>query len=117
MQQRRYSEAFKRTVIEAIDQEGLGWEEACRRYDIRKSVTVARWYQTYGRNRKVSQTLWIAMADERSELTRLKEENKQLREALVQKELEILRYRAEKAYLAGETPRSIKKKGHTPSSR
>ena len=51
MHQRRYSEAFKRTVIEAIDQEGLGLEEACRRYDIRAAATVARWYQTYGRNR------------------------------------------------------------------
>ena len=117
MQQRRYSEAFKRTVIEAIDQEGLGLEEACRRYDIRAAATVAVWYRRYGRNKKVSQAVWVAMADERSELTRLKEENKQLREALVQKELEILRYRAEKAYLAGKTPRSIKKKGHTPSSR
>ena len=117
MHQRRYSEAFKRTVIEAIDQEGLGLEEACRRYDIRAAATVARWYQTYGRNKKVSQTVWVAMADERSELTRLKEENKQLREAIVEKELEILRYRAEMALMAGETPESLKKKGIRPSSR
>jgi transposase-like protein len=116
MEPRRYSETFKRTVIEAIDRGELTRSEAEKKYDIGGSCTVPRWYKEYGKRHLIKEQVWIAMADERSHIKKLESENAQLRKALVNKELRILQLEAEKELLEERSGKVIKKKTDSGSS-
>jgi transposase-like protein len=115
MEQRRYSETFKRTVIEAIDRGEVTRNEAAKKYDIGGSTTLKRWYKQYGKRQIIKESVWIAMADERTYIKKLESENGQLRKALVNQELKILQLEAEKSLLEDRSGAIIKKKTVTGS--
>jgi len=77
--QYRYSNCFKLTVVEAIEKEGLGIEEARRRYGIGGADTIQRWIRKFGKNKLLNKVVKVSTVEERDELTRLREENKQLK--------------------------------------
>jgi len=77
--QYRYSNCFKLTVVEAIEKEGLGIEEARRRYGVGGGSTIQRWIRKFGKNELLNKVVKVSTVEERDELSRLREENKQLK--------------------------------------
>jgi Transposase and inactivated derivatives len=77
--QYRYSNCFKLTVVAAIEKEGLSIEEARRRYGIGGGSTIQRWIRKFGKNELLNKVVKVSTVEERDELTRLREENKQLK--------------------------------------
>jgi len=77
--QYRYSNCFKRSVVESIEKEGLGIEEARRRYGIAGKATIQCWIRKFGKNELLNKVVIVSTVEERDELSRLREENKQLK--------------------------------------
>ena len=77
--QYRYSNCFKLSVVEAIEKEGLSIEGARRRYGIGGADTIQRWIRKFGKNKLLNKVVNVSTVEERDELTRLREENKQLK--------------------------------------
>lgn len=77
----RYSDCFKRSVVEEIEQAGLSIGEARRRWDIRGGSTIQKWLVRYGKNHLLNKVLRVETKEERDELTRLRQENKALKQA------------------------------------
>ena len=75
----RYSNCFKRSVVLAIEQEGLSFEEARRRYGIRGGTMIQSWIRQFGKNELLSKVVTVSTVEERDELSRLREENKRLK--------------------------------------
>jgi len=82
MQQKRYSEAFKRYVCEEI--KNCKWSSTCEAasaYNIR-NTTVARWLDDLGYAHIRQRTIHVSTPTEVSELAKLKAEIKQLKAQL-----------------------------------
>ena len=79
----RYSEAFKAQVVGEIESGRLAscWA-AAQRYGICGTATVYRWVRKYGRNHLLGKVVRVETVNERDELKRLKQRNREL-EALV----------------------------------
>jgi transposase-like protein len=75
----RYSNCFKRSVVEAIEKEGLSIEESRRRWDIRGGATVQQWLRQYGKNHLLNKVIMVQTIKERDELIRLRKELKELK--------------------------------------
>jgi len=75
----RYSNCFKRTVVEAIEKEGISLESARLRYGIGGSVTIQKWIRKFGKNELLNKVVTVSTLEERDELSRLREEVKQLK--------------------------------------
>jgi Transposase and inactivated derivatives len=75
----RYSNCFKRTVVESIEKEGLGIEEARHRYGIAGTNTIQLWIREFGKNELLNKVVRVSTVEERDELSRLREENKRLK--------------------------------------
>ena len=79
----RYSEAFKRQVIEELENGRFSSPfEVSRIYGIRGGSTVSRWVQQYGKAHLLRKVVRVEKTGEVSELKRQKERIRQL-EALV----------------------------------
>lgn len=79
----RYSEAFKRTVVAGLESGRLrSVEEARRRYGIRGAETVRKWLKKYGRNDLLAKVVRVETVDERDELKRLRDQVRELEQAL-----------------------------------
>lgn len=46
----RYSTCFKRKVVKEIEEEGLSYKAASRRFGIKGDRTVSNWVREYGKN-------------------------------------------------------------------
>ena len=46
----RYSDCFKRSVIEEIEKNGLSIEDCRRKYVIGGATTIQKWLKMYGKN-------------------------------------------------------------------
>ena len=46
----RYSDCFKRAVIEEIEKKGLSIEACRRKYSIGGATTIQKWLKKYGKN-------------------------------------------------------------------
>ena len=80
---RRYSEAFKLQVIEAIESGKYeNCHEAALTYGIKGDSTVYNWVRKYGRNHLIGKVIRVETPDERREIKRLKEENKKLKNSV-----------------------------------
>jgi transposase-like protein len=80
--QYRYSEAFKQQVVDLIESRGYSITEAKQQYDIGSYHTIYYWLRKYGRDNRSRKVVRVETLDEKSELIRLKEENKLLKETL-----------------------------------
>lgn len=100
---RRYSEALKLQVVKELDEGCLTVREAMEFYDIPWRRTVNRWQQRYGKERVNTKVVRVLM---KSEQERIRE----LEKALVKKDLENIKLRAELEVLHEDYGEDIKKK-------
>ena len=75
----RYSNCFKRTVVESIEKEGLSIESVRLRYGIGGRSTIQSWIRKFGKNELLNKVVTVSTLEDRDELSRLREENKQLK--------------------------------------
>lgn len=77
----RYSTCFKQKVVKEIEEEGLSYQQASLRYNIKGGQTVQNWIKKYGKNHLLNKIIRVEMKGEKDELKRLKDELKRFKEA------------------------------------
>lgn len=77
----RYSNCFKQKVVREIEEEGLSYMSAARRYGIKGSSTVWRWVHKYGKSHLINKVIRVEMKGEKDEIKRLEEELRRIKEA------------------------------------
>jgi len=87
--QLRYSEEFKRMVVEEIESGVMNVTQACRFYGINGAVSIYKWINQYGMNEQKGKKVMIMTHKEEHELVSLRKEN-----ALLKKALEDAEFRA-----------------------
>ena len=110
----RYSEAFKRQVVEELGRgKHISLHKARKAYDIRGTETVKRWVRKYGREDLLPKRIRI---ETMKEIDELKEARKQIRELKAAVSDAHIDFCLEKAYLEiacerlGEEREGFKKK-------
>ena len=108
----RYSDCFKRSVIEEIEKNGLSIEECRRKYAIGGATTIQKWLKMYGKNHLLNKMVRVETIDEIQEIKALKKEIKALKEAYAEMTIEKKVYETYLQVYGEETGRSeeIKKK-------
>ena len=110
----RYSESFKIEVIKELESGKFSSiSEASRHYDIAGSMTVSKWLSKYGRNQLLPKAIRVEKPDEQDRFNKLKQENKQLKEALADTHMQSLLNEAffeELCEQVGVDPEDFKKK-------
>jgi len=77
----RYSDCFKRKVVEEISH-GSSISDVRLRYGIRGNATVQKWLKKYGREELLTEVIYVKMRSELDRIKELEEENKRLKLAL-----------------------------------
>jgi len=108
----RYSDCFKRSVIEEIEKNGLSIEDCRRKYGIGGAMTIQKWLKMYGKNHLLNKIVRVETIDEIQEIKALKKEIKALKEAYAEMAIEKKVYETYLQVYGEETGRSeeIKKK-------
>ena len=75
----RYSDCFKLSVITEIEKNGLTIQEARLKYGIKGGATIQKWLVKFGKNHLLNKVVRVETKDERNELKRLRNENKNLK--------------------------------------
>ena len=78
----RYSISFKQKVVQEIEEEGLSFSEAARRYGIKGGETLQKWVLTFGKNHLLNKIVKIETMDEQNRFKQLEQENRKLKEKL-----------------------------------
>ena len=86
----RYSDCFKRSIVEEIEKNGLSIEDCRRKYGIGGSATIQKWLKKYGKNHLLNKVVRVETIDEIQEINALKKENKALKEAFANLSLKNL---------------------------
>ena len=86
----RYSDCFKRSIVEEIEKNGLSIEDCRRKYGIGGSATIRKWLKKYGKNHLLNKIVRVETIDEIQEINALKKENKALKEAFANLSLKNL---------------------------
>ncbi|MBE9550814.1 MAG: transposase [Proteobacteria bacterium] len=80
----RYSEAFKRQVVEELERVELpNMTSAREKYGIKGRCTVRNWIKKYGKEHLLPRQVRIEMPDEQREVKKLKKRIRELEAALV----------------------------------
>ena len=91
----RYSEAFKRRVVRAIEEGEMdNCYQAQMHYGVRGTGTVGRWVRQYGKNQIIGKVLRVETPDEKSEVKQLKQRVRLLEKALADSTLDLAIERA-----------------------
>ena len=86
----RYSDCFKRSIVEEIEKNGLSIEDCRRKYAIGGGSTIQKWLKKYGKNHLLNKIVRVETIDEIQEINALKKENKALKEAFANLSLKNL---------------------------
>jgi transposase-like protein len=78
----RYSISFKQKVVKEIEEEGLGFGAAARRYGIKGGSTIQKWIKKFGKNHLLNKIVRIEMKGEKDLLKEQEAEIKKLKIAL-----------------------------------
>lgn len=78
----RYSISFKQQVVREIEEEGLTFMQARRRYDIKGGSTIQTWVRKFGKNHLLNRIVRIEMKGEKDRVKELEAEIKRLKLAL-----------------------------------
>ena len=78
----RYSISFKQKVVQEIEEEGLSFSQAARRYGIKGGQTLQNWVVTFGKNHLLNKIVRVEMKDEKDRVKELEAEIKRLKLAL-----------------------------------
>ncbi len=84
----RYSISFKQQVVKEIEEEGLSYEDAKRRYGIKGGETIQKWLGQLGKNHLVNKVVRVEMKGEKDRVKELEAEVKKLKAALADSALE-----------------------------
>jgi transposase-like protein len=91
----RYSEAFKRKVVEGLEKGELrNQAEARQRYGIRGGSTIHRWLRKYGKNHLIAKVVKVESMKERDRIKQLKRKVRELEKALADTKVEQVLDRA-----------------------
>jgi transposase-like protein len=113
----RYSQAFKRKIVDEIESGNYTIGEVRRIYDIRGKETISRWLKQFGREHLLSKVIRIEMKDEKDKLKELERQKRELESALAQAHLKILSLETMIDIAEEQFKISIKKKSGTPASK
>lgn len=80
-------------VVRELEEKGLSFEEARRKYGVRGISTVQRWVQKYG-NGSRGKVIRVEKPQEQDELKRLREKVRRLESALAESNVELSLERA-----------------------
>ncbi len=78
----RYSISFKQKVVKEIEEEGLTFSEAARRYGITGGQTLQKWVVSFGKNHLLNKIVRVEMKGEKDRIKELEAEIKKLKIAL-----------------------------------
>ena len=84
----RYSDCFKRGIVEEIEKNGLSIEDCRRKYGIGGSSTIQKWLKKYGKSHLLNKIIRVETINEIQELQALKKELKALKEAYAEMAIE-----------------------------
>ncbi len=77
----RYSDCFKRSIVEEIEKNGLSIEDCRRKYGIGGSSTIQEWLKKYGKNHLLNKMVRVETLDEVQKIKALETELKNVKEA------------------------------------
>ena len=87
----RYSEAFRRRVVEALETgECASVSAAQRRYGIGGAMTIGKWVRRLGKNHLLAKVVRVETIDEQREVERLRAQVRALEHALAQTRMQQL---------------------------
>jgi transposase len=112
---RRYSDAFKRSIIAEVESGRYTVLEAARTHQLGFAM-LYRWMKRYGGPDSQTRIVRIEMPDERSRIKQLEEEKHALEAALAQAHMKIIVLESTVEVLEERTGAKVKKKTDTPSS-
>ena len=78
----RYSISFKQKVVKEIEEDGLTFSEAMRRYGIKGGQTIQKWAISFGKNDLLNKVVRVEMKGEKDRVKELEAEVKKLKIAL-----------------------------------
>jgi transposase len=78
----RYSISFKQKVVKEIEEEGLTFSQARRRYGIAGGQTLQNWVASFGKNNLLNKVVRVEMKGEKDRVKQLEAEVKKLKIAL-----------------------------------
>lgn len=78
----RYSISFKQKVVKEIEEEGLSYRDAMRRYGITGGSTIRQWLIKFGKNDLLNKVVRIEMKDEKDRVKELEAQVRKLKIAL-----------------------------------
>ena len=84
----RYSNSFKQKVVREIEQEGLKFSQARRRYGIKGAGTIQSWVHKFGKNHLLDKIVRVEMKGEKDRIKELEAEIKKLKIALADSTME-----------------------------
>ena len=84
----RYSNSFKQKVVREVEQEGLRFSQARRRYGIKGAGTIQRWVHKFGKNHLLDKIVRVEMKREKDRIKELEAEIKKLKIALADSTME-----------------------------
>jgi len=77
----RYSDCFKRSIVEEIEKNGLSIEDCRRKYGIGGSSTIQKWLKKYGKTHLLNKMVRVETLDEVQKIKALETELKNVKEA------------------------------------
>lgn len=110
----RYSDCFKRSIVEEIEKNGLSIEDCRRKYGIGGSSTIQKWLKKYGKNHLLNKMVRVETLDEVQKIKALETELKNVKEAFANLSLRNLVLETYLEEFGKETGRTdeIKKSTH-----
>ena len=112
----RYSEAFRRKVVDEIESGKYSISGAMKVYDIGGSTTIQKWIRKFGKHHLLGTIVRIEMKDERDKIKALEKEKQALESALAQAQLKIIALESTIAVMEEKSGAVVKKKTDVPSS-
>ena len=112
---RRYSEAFKRSVVAEVESGQYTALQAAAAHEVNFS-SVYKWLKDFGRADSQTRIMRIEMPEERNRIKELEKEKRALESALAQAHMKILLLESTVEVLEERVDQQSKKKTDTPSS-
>jgi len=112
----RYSEAFKKKVVNEIENGKLTIYEAKKLYDIKGAPTIYRWVKKLGKSHLINKVVHIQMKDEMDKIKELEKQKRDLESALANAHLKIITLESTITVLSEREGKALKKKSVTRSS-
>lgn len=111
--QLRYSEEFKRMVVEDIESGVMNVTQACRFYGINGAVSIYKWINLYGVNEQKGRKVMVMTHKEEHELLTLRKENALLKKALEDSETRAIAWESMVEAIEEDLGLKVKKKPWT----